>query len=187
MPPSPPSASVTCRIRSTTKAMETAAYSSSAVRVRASGRTSKPTPHLPDRFAGIWPVPVPRGRPRARWPAALGSARRADREPERVAVAGERAGAVRYAGDDLEDYRVAVSPLTHAGRGLGYRPDQGPGPPPDLTAAVPGIVLGRDLQDAIVPGIAADQPQPGGARGAAQVGDQVNLGFFGDPARPPGQ
>ena len=51
----------------------------------------------------------------------LWSAARHEREPQRVTVAGELAGAVRDAGDDPADQAVAATVLVHAGRGLGLR------------------------------------------------------------------
>src|SRR6266566_1364720 len=93
---------------------------------------------------------------------------RDDREPERVAVGGERPGAFGYPGDDVEDDAVAVAVLTHAGRGLGHGPDQRPRQPPDAAAAVARAVFGGHLQQAIAPAVAFEQPQPGNI-GTAQV------------------
>lgn len=57
-------------------------------------------------------------------------------------MAGERAGAVEYAGDNLEDDGLAVATLAHARCGLGNGPDQRLCPPPDVAAAVTRAVLG---------------------------------------------
>src|SRR5215470_4892365 len=112
--------------------------------------------------------------------------RRDQREPDRVTVAGEPAGVLGYAGDDVEDDGAGVGVLTHAGRGLGDGPDQLPRPPPDVAAAVIGAVFGHDVQHAIVAAAAVKQPQPRHI-GATQVGDQMGFGFLGDPAGAPGQ
>jgi hypothetical protein len=121
------------------------------------------------------------GRARAATPGTvLGRGRRENRQPDRVTVAGELAFPLGYAGDDLEDDGLTVAALVHAGRRLGNRADQRPRPAPDVTAAVTGATLGRDLQDAVRRGAAAEESQASDVR-AAQVGDQVDLRF---PRRP---
>ncbi len=77
--------------------------------------------------------------------------RRADPDPQSVTVAGERAGAVGDAGDNLEDDGLAVATLAHARCRLGNGPGQRPCPPPDVAAAVTRAVLGGNLQRAVIP------------------------------------
>jgi len=90
--------------------------------------------------------------------AHLRSRRGPECEPERVTVAGELAGTFGNAGDDVEDNGAAVAVLAHAGRGLGYGPDERPCPPPDVAAAVAGAVLCGDVQHAVVPDAAIEEP-----------------------------
>jgi hypothetical protein len=116
---------------------------------------------------------------------SLGGARRAEREPHRVTVAGEVA-AVGDAGHDLEDDAVTVGTLAHARRWLGDRPDQRPGLPPHTAAAFSGPVLSDGVQHAVLSGVPAGQPKPGHL-GTLQMRDQMHLGLLGNPARAAGQ
>ena len=112
---------------------------------------------------------------------ALGRRWRDQGEPEGVAVGGELAAGFRYPGDDVEDDRAALGVLAHAGRRLRDSTDQRPRPLPDVAAAVRCAVFGRDAEHAVAGRMAVQEPQPGHI-GFTQVGDQVGLGFFGDPA-----
>src|SRR5215469_18232117 len=109
-----------------------------------------------------------------------------NREPERVAVAGEWPGVVGDACDDLEDCGVAVMSLAHASCGLGDGPDKCPGKPPEFAAAGALAALRGDCEHAILHCSNLTDAQPVQAC-AAQVGCQVELRVFGDPARPAGQ
>jgi hypothetical protein len=55
-----------------------------------------------------------------------------EREPKRVAVAGERPGTLADLGDDPEEDAVAVAALAHAARRPGHSPDRRPRTQPDV-------------------------------------------------------
>jgi hypothetical protein len=102
-----------------------------------------------------------------------------------VTVGGKSTIAIGDAGHDLEDDIIAIAAFSDECHWLGYGADQRPRPAADVATAG-SSVLGIDIQDAVFSHAPAEYAKTRHC-GVLQVWEQMDLGFFGNPARAAGQ